>query len=74
MRSWFPTMFPTREPRVYYQLFKMEWGKDVESGKDDVKKKRKRVSKKSKRSWRKHVDITDIEEHLDEVRRQERTG
>ena len=52
----------------------MESGKDVESGKDDVKKKRKRVSKKSKRSWRKHVDITDIEEHLDEVRRQERTG
>lgn len=41
---------------------------------ETVKKKRKRVSKKSKRSWRKHVDIRDVEEHLDEVRRQERTG
>jgi hypothetical protein len=46
----------------------------VENAQDNVKKKRKRVSKKSKRSWRKHVDITEIEEHLDEVRRQERTG
>ncbi|XP_028417836.1 ribosome biogenesis protein NOP53-like [Dendronephthya gigantea] len=41
---------------------------------ETVKKKRKRVSKKSKRSWRKNVDITDVEEYLDEVRRQERTG
>ena len=48
--------------------------KGVENAQDNVKKKRKRVSKKSKRSWRKHVDITEIEEHLDEVRRQERTG
>ncbi|CAB3983536.1 Hypothetical predicted protein [Paramuricea clavata] len=52
----------------------MESGKGVENAQDNVKKKRKRVSKKSKRSWRKHVDITEIEEHLDEVRRQERTG
>ena len=48
--------------------------KGVENAQDNVRKKRKRVSKKSKRSWRKHVDITEIEEHLDEVRRQERTG
>ncbi len=54
--------------------FKMESGKDAENAQDNVKKKRKRVSKKSKRSWRKHVDIKEIEEHLDEVRRQERTG
>ena len=39
-----------------------------------VKKKRKRFSKKLKRSWRKHVDISDIEEHLAEERRQKRTG
>jgi nucleolar protein 53 len=52
----------------------MASGKGVENAQDNVKKKRKRVSKKSKRSWRKHVDITEIEEHLDEVRRQERTG
>ena len=59
-------------PRV--PLFKMESGKEVEVGKDDFKQKRKHVSKKSKRSWRKHVNIKDIEEHLEEVRRQERTG
>lgn len=53
---------------------KMAAGKEFENTEDNVKKKRKRVSKKSKRSWRKHVDIADIEEHLDEVRRQERTG
>ncbi|XP_046849456.1 ribosome biogenesis protein NOP53-like [Xenia sp. Carnegie-2017] len=39
-----------------------------------TKIKRKRVSKKSKRSWRKHIDIKEIEDYLDEVRRQERTG
>ncbi|KAJ7384740.1 Glioma tumor suppressor candidate region protein 2 [Desmophyllum pertusum] len=36
--------------------------------------KRKRVSKKSKQSWRKHTDIKDVEEHLEEARREERTG
>ncbi|XP_065833480.1 ribosome biogenesis protein NOP53-like [Oscarella lobularis] len=34
---------------------------------------RKRVSKKSKRSWRKHTDIADVEDYLDEARAQERT-
>lgn len=36
--------------------------------------KRKRVSKKSKQSWRKHTDIKDVEEYLEEERREERTG
>lgn len=31
-------------------------------------------SRKSKKSWRKHGDIADVEEHLDDVRRDERTG
>lgn len=36
--------------------------------------KKKRFSKKSKQSWRKHTDIKDVEEHLEEARREERTG
>jgi len=36
--------------------------------------KRKRVSKKSKSSWRKHSDIKDIEGFLEDQRREERTG
>ena len=36
--------------------------------------KRKRVSKKSKKSWRKATDINEVEEHLEEIRQQERTG
>ena len=52
----------------------MEVDKKVDSAEDNVRKKRKRVSKKLKRSWRKNVDIKDIEDYLDEVRRQERTG
>ena len=36
--------------------------------------KRKRVSKNTKQSWRKHTDINDVEEHLEEARREERTG
>merc|ERR1712142_1040305 len=31
-------------------------------------------SRKSKKSWRKHGDIADLEEHLEDVRRDERTG
>jgi len=31
-------------------------------------------SKKSKKSWRKHTDIADVEEYLEEVRRDERAG
>ncbi|XP_064600436.1 ribosome biogenesis protein NOP53-like [Liolophura sinensis] len=36
--------------------------------------KRKRVSKNKKKSWRKHTDITDVEEALDDERMQQRTG
>ncbi|XP_020618292.1 glioma tumor suppressor candidate region gene 2 protein-like [Orbicella faveolata] len=36
--------------------------------------KRKRVSKKSKQSWRKHTDFKDVEDYLEEERREERTG
>lgn len=36
--------------------------------------KRKRVSKKSKLSWRKHTKVSDIEEFLDEQREEERLG
>lgn len=46
----------------------------MEDNQETGRKKKKHVSKKSKRSWRKHTDIKDIEEHLDEVRRQERLG
>ncbi|XP_068681546.1 ribosome biogenesis protein NOP53-like [Montipora foliosa] len=35
--------------------------------------KRKKVSKKSKKSWKKHSDIKDVEESLVEARREERT-
>lgn len=33
-----------------------------------------KVSKNKKRNWRKHVDIQEIEEHLEDERLQERTG
>lgn len=36
--------------------------------------RKKRVSKKLKVSWRKHVDITDVEEYLEEKRFEERLG
>lgn len=36
--------------------------------------KRSHVSKNKKRNWRKHVDIKEIEEHLEDERLQERTG
>ncbi|XP_065056251.1 ribosome biogenesis protein NOP53-like [Rhopilema esculentum] len=36
--------------------------------------KRKKGSMKNKRSWRKKTDIADVEDHLDDLRRQERTG
>ena len=37
-------------------------------------KKRKRVSKNKKKNWRKHTDITEVEEFLEDQRLQERTG
>ncbi|XP_002162604.2 ribosome biogenesis protein NOP53 isoform X1 [Hydra vulgaris] len=39
-----------------------------------IKTHKYKGSKKSKKSWRKHTDIADVEEHLDNVRREERTG
>lgn len=36
--------------------------------------KKKRVSKKLKKSWRKHVNINDVEEFLEEKRLEERLG
>jgi nucleolar protein 53 len=35
---------------------------------------KKRVSKKNKKSWRKHTDIKDVESFLDEQRLEERLG
>ncbi|XP_015113035.1 ribosome biogenesis protein NOP53 [Diachasma alloeum] len=40
----------------------------------DVIKKRKRVSKKTKKSWRKHVDTKDVDSFLDDSRLEERLG
>lgn len=37
-------------------------------------KKRKRVSKKTKTSWRKHIDIEDVNEFLETSRLDERIG
>lgn len=36
--------------------------------------KKKRVSKKLKVSWRKHVNINDVEEYLEDTRLEERVG
>ncbi|GJQ69366.1 hypothetical protein Trydic_g6491 [Trypoxylus dichotomus] len=36
--------------------------------------KKKRISKKNKSSWRKHVDVRDVEEFLEEQRLEERLG
>ena len=42
---------------------------------DEVESKKKRKgSKNKKKNWRKNTDIADVEEHLEEVRRDERTG
>ncbi|XP_063987604.1 ribosome biogenesis protein NOP53 [Diachasmimorpha longicaudata] len=40
----------------------------------DVIKKRKRVSKKTKKSWRKHVDTKDVDSFLEDFRLEERLG
>lgn len=37
-------------------------------------KKRKRVSKKTKTSWRKHIDIEDVNDFLETSRLEERVG
>lgn len=40
----------------------------------DVKSRKKRVSKKLKSSWRKYVNIADVEEFLEDKRLEERLG
>jgi len=37
-------------------------------------RKKKRVSKKNKKSWRKHTDTKDVDSFLDEIRLEERLG
>lgn len=32
------------------------------------------MSRNKKQTWRKHTDIKEVEEHLEEARREERTG
>lgn len=49
---------------IFWQLDMSLSGKSV---------KRKRLSKNKKKNWRK-TDIADVEEHLEDVRLQERTG
>merc|ERR1712176_109056 len=39
-----------------------------------VEKKKRKGSKNKKKSWRKNTDIADVEEHLEDLRREERTG
>ena len=41
---------------------------------ENVALKKKKGSKKSKKGWRKKTDIVDVEEHLEDIRREERTG
>ena len=40
--------------------------------KSDIR--RKKGSKRAKKNWRKGTDIEDVEDHLEDIRRQERTG
>ncbi|XP_035733180.1 ribosome biogenesis protein NOP53-like [Vespa mandarinia] len=40
----------------------------------DVKSKKRKVSKKTKKSWRKHVDTTDVDKFLENERLEERLG
>ena len=40
---------------------------------DEIKKKKK-GSKNRKKAWRKNIDVADVEQHLEDVRRDERTG
>jgi nucleolar protein 53 len=39
-----------------------------------VKQKNAQPSRKGKKAWRKNIDITDVEEHLEELRGEERAG
>ena len=41
---------------------------------ENVALRKKKGSKKNKKGWRKKTDIVDVEEHLEDIRREERTG
>lgn len=41
---------------------------------EKVRGKRRGISKKNKKSWRKHTDIKDVENFLDDRRLEERLG
>lgn len=36
--------------------------------------KKKKVSKRNKVAWRKHIDISDVDKFMDEQRQDERVG
>lgn len=38
------------------------------------KQKTAQTSRKGKKAWRKNIDIQDVEEHLEQVRSEERSG
>lgn len=42
--------------------------------KEEKGRKKKRVSKKNKKSWRKHTDTKDVDSFLDDKRLEERLG
>jgi nucleolar protein 53 len=39
-----------------------------------VKQKNAQPSRKGKKAWRKNIDINDVEEHLEQMRSEERAG
>jgi nucleolar protein 53 len=46
----------------------------VQQVKNSAGVKKKRVSKKNKKSWRKHTDTRDVDSFLDDKRLEERLG
>jgi len=42
--------------------------------KEESGRKKKRVSKKNKKSWRKHTDTKDVDSFLEDKRLEERLG
>ena len=58
---------------VHDILLQSEENEKASKSKMAATTKRKKVAKNSKQSWRKHSDINDVEEFLEELRREERT-
>ena len=46
----------------------------MQNNNQNLKLKKKRISRKLKSSWRKNVDITDVEDFLENQRQEERIG